>query len=56
MLFRNQDIKFDVTIEEMQHGYDRRLYFSVTLKNETLQQLIKGGCGRIPGPPVTVVH
>ena len=35
--------KFDVTIEEMQHGYDRRLYFNVTLKNDTLLQLIKDG-------------
>lgn len=35
------DSKFDVTVEEAVHGYDRRLYFNVTLKNEGLQQLIK---------------
>lgn len=35
--------KFEVTIEEAQHGYDRCLYFNVTLKNDTLQQLIKDG-------------
>ena len=35
--------KFDVTIEETQHGYDRRLYFNATLTNDTLQQLINEG-------------
>lgn len=33
--------KFDVTAEVVAHGYDRRLYFNVTLKNEGLQKLIK---------------
>lgn len=35
--------KFDVTAEVVAHGYDRRLYFNVTLKNEGLQQLIRDG-------------
>ena len=37
------DSKFDVTVEMTNHGYDRRLYFNVTLKNEGLQQLIREG-------------
>ena len=35
--------KFEVTAEIVTHGYDQRLYFNVTLKNEGLQQLIREG-------------
>lgn len=35
--------KFDVLIEEVIHGFDRKLYFSATLKNDGLMQLIKQG-------------
>ncbi len=37
------DSKFDVLIEEVIHGFDRKLYFSATLKNDGLLQLIKDG-------------
>lgn len=35
--------KFEVTAEVVVHGYDRRIYFNVTLRNEGLQQLINDG-------------
>ena len=40
------DSKFDVLIEEVIHGFDRKLYFSATLKNDGLLQLIKDGKAR----------
>lgn len=35
--------RFEVTAEVVTHGYDRRIYFNITLRNEGLQQLIKEG-------------